>query len=245
MRLESEVSDPYIRSFSRHDLMIGSQSASSCSSTSHAVEIERDSHDAYTRSNSIPCSRSSWPARMASAAPSAASGTSSQPVNSPSLLCSVLPCRMITTTWPRRLREPPSPSLPAARNGTNESRHMSAARSPRSATAKPVSTSAARAATRSDAASCNGSSPHSSVPNAPDVMHCGASRRGVCCIASRCRSEGSARKSPKLGTMGASPPRAAACSSRKAVAHEPPPFFLGFVAGGSTRSLPLAARSKR
>mmetsp|Transcript_44370 Transcript_44370/g.110385 ORF Transcript_44370/g.110385 Transcript_44370/m.110385 type:complete len:223 (-) Transcript_44370:499-1167(-) len=37
------------------------------------------------------------PASRASARPSGASDTSSQPVNKPSLLCSVFPCRMITT----------------------------------------------------------------------------------------------------------------------------------------------------
>ena len=68
--------------------MMGNQRQSSSSSTSHAVSIARDNHDVYTTSNVMPWRFSSRPAAMASFRPSSDSGTSSQPVNMPSLLYS-------------------------------------------------------------------------------------------------------------------------------------------------------------
>mmetsp|Transcript_11244 Transcript_11244/g.16112 ORF Transcript_11244/g.16112 Transcript_11244/m.16112 type:complete len:223 (+) Transcript_11244:680-1348(+) len=98
MALDRPVSSPYILSFSRQLLMIGSHKQSMLSITSQAVSIALLNHDVYTASNSNPWSFSSLPAALASSTPSTASGTSSQPVNRPSLLFSVFPCLIITIT---------------------------------------------------------------------------------------------------------------------------------------------------
>mmetsp|Transcript_25764 Transcript_25764/g.40422 ORF Transcript_25764/g.40422 Transcript_25764/m.40422 type:complete len:200 (-) Transcript_25764:1052-1651(-) len=96
MALDRPVSSPYILSFRRQLLIIGSHKQSILSITSQAVSIALLNHDVYTASNSNPWSLSSLPAAFASSTPSTASGTSSQPVNRPSLLFSVFPCLIIT-----------------------------------------------------------------------------------------------------------------------------------------------------
>mmetsp|Transcript_4281 Transcript_4281/g.10198 ORF Transcript_4281/g.10198 Transcript_4281/m.10198 type:complete len:206 (+) Transcript_4281:1753-2370(+) len=87
-----------MRSLRRHVLTMGSHNKSISSMTYQAVSRARLSHDVYTTSNSNPCCFRLRPAILASSIPSSANGASSHPVNKPSLLCCVLPWRIMTIT---------------------------------------------------------------------------------------------------------------------------------------------------
>ena len=52
--LLNPVKAPYMRSFKRHDLMMGTQSASNSCKASQAVSMARESHDVYTASTAKP-----------------------------------------------------------------------------------------------------------------------------------------------------------------------------------------------